>query len=30
VHTDAEVDRVLTAAGEAARLAYATPQPSTP
>jgi glutamate-1-semialdehyde 2,1-aminomutase len=30
VHTDAEVDRVLAAAGEAARLAYATPQPSTP
>jgi glutamate-1-semialdehyde 2,1-aminomutase len=28
VHTDAEVDKVLTAAREAARLAYATVQPS--
>ena len=30
VHTGAEVDRVLTAAEEAARLAHATRQPSTP
>ena len=30
VHTGAEVDRVLTAAGEAAGLAYPTRQPSTP
>jgi glutamate-1-semialdehyde 2,1-aminomutase len=28
VHTDVEVDRILTAAREAARLAYATAQPS--
>jgi glutamate-1-semialdehyde 2,1-aminomutase len=28
VHTDAEVDRILTAAREAARLAYTTVQPS--
>jgi glutamate-1-semialdehyde 2,1-aminomutase len=30
VHTGAEVDRVLAAAGEAAKVAYATRQPSTP
>jgi glutamate-1-semialdehyde 2,1-aminomutase len=30
VHTGAEVDRVLAAAGEAAKVAYATGQPSTP
>jgi hypothetical protein len=30
VHTGAEVDRVLDAAGEAAKLAYATRQRSTP
>jgi hypothetical protein len=30
VHTDAEVDRVLAAAGEAAKVAYATGQLSTP